>query len=111
VNTLFKGCLLLAQDNFLTRLSELQGLVQDVTFMYITFTSNSTIDTDALILTIFTLQNVSMAVAEDCLQRLQLADIFPSPVSFFIPMISTVIGSSDSFPAAAFLPPPRQTAH
>lgn len=56
--------------------SELQGLVQDVTFMYITFTYNSTIDTDAEIVLIFTLQNVSMAVAEDCLQRLQLADIF-----------------------------------
>jgi len=79
--------------------------------MYITFTYNSTIDTYAEILLIFTLQNVFIAVAEDCLQSLQLADIFSSPVFSFVPMISTVIGSSDSFRASAFLPPPRQTAH
>ena len=79
--------------------------------MYITFTYNSTIDTYAEILLIFTLQNVFIAVAEDCLQSLQLADILSSPVFSFVPMISTVIGSSDSFRASAFLPPPRQTAH
>jgi len=79
--------------------------------MYITFTYNSTIDTYVEILLIFTLQNVFIAVAEDCLQNLQLADIFSSPVFSFVPMISTVIGSSDSFRASAFLPPPRQTAH
>ena len=44
--------------------------------MYITFTYNSTIDTYAEILLIFTLQNVFIAIAEDCLQSLQLADIF-----------------------------------
>ena len=79
--------------------------------MYITFTYNSTIDTYAEILLIFTLQNVFIAVAEDCLQSLQLADIFSSPVFSFVPMISTVTGFSDSFRASAFLPPPRQTAH
>lgn len=49
--------------------SELQVLVQDedVTFMYITFKYNSTVDTHAESLLIFTLQNVFIAVTEDCL--------------------------------------------
>ena len=80
--------------------------------MYITFTYNSTIDTYVEILLIFTLQNVFIAGAEDCLQSLQLADIFfSSPVFCLVTMISTVTGFSDSFRASAFLPPPRQTAH